>query len=180
MARIIVIGQGARLWPWTDCSAELIEIEDATYAQASCGEKIQDRDNLADVLALAQHHVDQCDGKWKSAPSAQKIDYGVPGTRYGPTGHPIDPVMCTNALGGRCGPIDCVLDHAVTTQNPAAGYGVHKCLIKDGRCLVKGHPNPAYDVDRSCPTCGVARLVSAQFMSEIGNAPCIDPWHGGA
>lgn len=32
-------------------------------------------------------------------------------TRYGPTGHPIDPSECKNGLGDSCTPIDCVLDH---------------------------------------------------------------------
>jgi hypothetical protein len=35
-------------------------------------------------------------------------------TRYGVSGHPIDPVVCRNGLGTRCGPADCVLDHART------------------------------------------------------------------
>lgn len=61
------------------------------------------------------------------------VTYGAPGapnTRYGPTGHPIDPVVCINALGGTCGPPDCVLDHAMDAS-PVVTYSTVRDILRD-------------------------------------------------
>lgn len=61
------------------------------------------------------------------------VTYGAPGapdTWYGPTGHPIDPVVCINALGADCGPSDCVLDHAMDAS-PVVTYSTVRDILRD-------------------------------------------------
>jgi hypothetical protein len=88
---------------------------------------------------------------WTVAPPEQRnADYDA--KRYGPTGHPIDPMECVNALGDRCTPQDCVLDHMQevpgTVTMPLAPELVaidELCDARNGdlKCILsKGHTKP--------------------------------------
>jgi hypothetical protein len=61
-----------------------------------------------------------------AAGPAQNPAYGADETRYGATGHPIDPVTCKNGLGDPCGPQDCVLEHSRPLVDGAGRIGAWK------------------------------------------------------